>query len=179
MDASINNKSAFNIYVWINFCLTICVLAIFIIFLTENILNRRIPVHDSKDYVNTLIIIVISYMILKTLEFLIIPTYFEATVSFGQINIRSFNPNKKNGFRFFLMLFYRKHLIIHTIERQSYNNYRILIERFGIKKSLILQKTENGILYESSPINISFLGVRKYTDLILSIDRLKEKFSLN
>jgi hypothetical protein len=38
---------------------------------------------------------------------------------------------------------------------------------------------DNGKLFESKPINISFLGVRKYTDLILSIDRLKEKISLN
>jgi hypothetical protein len=177
MNASINNKYAFTIYALLNFCLTISVIAIFIIFLSENILNSRIPIHDSN--VNILIIIFISYMIIKILEFLIRPSYFEATVSFGQINIRSFNPNKRNGFRFFFMLFYKKYLTVHTIERQSYNNYRILIERFGLKKSLILQKTENGVLYESSPVNISFLGVRKYTDLILAIDRLKGKFSMN
>jgi hypothetical protein len=179
MDDRITNKSAFIVYAWINLFLTISAIIFFMFFIIENILNRKIQIHNSESYDSILILIVISYMILKIIEFLIRPSYFEAIVSFGQIDIRSFNPNKRNGFRFFFMLFYRNHLTVHTIERQSYNNYRILIERSGIKKSLILQKTENGNLYESSPINISFLGVRKYTDLILAIDRLKEKFSLN
>jgi hypothetical protein len=88
---------------------------------------------------------------------LIQPAYFEAKINFGQIYIKSFNPNRKNGIRFLLMLFYQKYSIEHTIERQSYNNYRIVISRFGFKKSLILQRTENGKLYESKAINISFL----------------------
>jgi hypothetical protein len=70
-------------------------------------------------------------------------------------------------------------LQVHSISRQAFNNYRILIEKAGLRKSLILQKIENGKLYESKPINISFLGVKKYTALILSIDRLKEKITLN
>lgn len=104
---------------------------------------------------------------------------FEAKINFGQIYIKSFNPNQKNRLRFILILFYKKYLIEHTIDRQSYNNYRIEIKRFGFKKRLILQKTEDGNLYESKAINISFLGAKKYTDLLLSIDRIKEKISLN
>jgi hypothetical protein len=119
------------------------------------------------------------YLFFVLFNLLIQPAYFEARINFGQIYIKSFNPNKKNGFRFFLMLFYQRYSIEHIIARQSYNNYRIEIERFGFKKNLILQKTENGLLYESKPINISFLGAKKYTDLLLSIDRLKEKISLN
>jgi len=77
------------------------------------------------------------------------------------------------------MLWYDKYLTELVIDRQSYNNYKLLIDRLGFRKNLILQKIDNGKLYESTPINISFLGAKKYTDLILSIDRLKEKMTMN
>jgi hypothetical protein len=142
-------------------------------------MNKRISLNSSATYLTVVIFGATSYIVLRFLDYLIKPSYFEATINFGQINIASFSPKNKNGLNFILMFSYKKYLTEYTIERHSYNDYRILIERFGIKKSLILQKTENGKLYESLPINISLLGVRKYTNLILAIDRLKEKFSLN
>jgi hypothetical protein len=179
MNDKINNKLAFKVFAWINFFLTTFAIAYFIVFIIETLMDKRISLNSSKEYVNIVIIGAVSYIILRFLDYLIKPSYFEATINFGQINITSFTPNNKNGFKFILIFFYNKYLTEHVIERQSYTDYRILIERFGFKKSLFLQKTENGILFESSPINISLLGVRKYTNLILAIDRLKEKFSLN
>jgi len=179
MTEKITNRLAFNIYVWINFCLTCSVMVFFSIFLLENILNKKIPAHNSEMFGSILVILIVLYVILWGVNFLIKPSYLEAEISFGQIKIHSFNPNRRNGFSFFLMLFYRKSLKEHIIERKSYNDYRIVIGRLGIVKSMVLQKTENGILYESSPISIGFLAVRKYTNLILAIDRLKGKFSLN
>jgi hypothetical protein len=176
MNENINNRIAFNIYVLINFCLTISATGFLTIFIIENITGTKIITHQSVSYVIAFLII---YMIFAFFDLLFKPAYFEATINYQQIYIKSFNPGKKNRMRFFLILFYQKYAIVHTIDRQSYNNYKIEIEWYGFKKSLVLQKTENGKLYESKSINISFLGARKYTDLILSIDRLKEKISLN
>jgi hypothetical protein len=176
MNESINNRLAFNIYVMINFCFTISVVGFFTIFLIENISGKKIIYIQSLGY---LIAFLILYMIFRLFDLLIKPAFFEAKIHYGQIYIKSFNPNVKNRFRFILMLFYQKYLLEHTLDRQSYNNYRIEIELFGLKKGLILQKTENGKLFESKSINISFLGAEKYTKLILSIDRLKEKITLN
>jgi len=176
MSDNINNRLVFNIYIWTNFCLFF----LFFFYLLPLLIayrsgNKDLIQHSTKYFM----IVTIVGIIVNIFNFLIKPGYFEAIISFGQIRIKSYNPNTRNGFSIFFMLFYNKYLLEHTIERQSFNNYRILIERFGFKKSLILQKMENGKLFESKPINISFLGVRKYTDLILSIDRLKEKISLN
>ena len=77
------------------------------------------------------------------------------------------------------MLFYKRYLIEQTINQKFYNNYILKIDRFGLRRNLILQKIEKGVLYQSKPINISFLGIKKYTNLILSIDRLQEKITLN
>lgn len=176
MNQNINNRLAFNIFVIISFCLTFNIIVFFAIFLFESISGNKTFIHQSVIFVITSFML---YLFFVLFNLLIQPAYFEARINFGQIYIKSFNPNKKNGFRFFLMLFYQRYSIEHIIARQSYNNYRIEIERFGFKKNLILQKTENGLLYESKPINISFLGAKKYTDLLLSIDRLKEKISLN
>ena len=176
MNENINNRLAFNIYVIISFCLTFIIIVFFAIFLYETISNSKTPLHQSSLFVITSLVL---YILLVLFNLLIQPAYFEAKINFGQIYIKSFNPNRKNGFRFFLMLFYQRYSIEHIIARQSYSNYRIEIERLGFKKTLILQKTEDGKLYESKAINISFLGIKKYTDLLLSIDRLKEKISLN
>lgn len=176
MNQKISNGLAFTIYAWMSFFLFIFMMVCLLIFSLSVIKGYKglIP-HPMGLILSPLILA----MIFRVFDSIIKPAYFEADLSYEQICFKSFNPNTKNGTRFFLMLFFRKYLQVHTIDRHSYNNYRILIERFGFKKSLILQKIENGKLYESKPINISLLGLQKYTDLILSIDRLKEKISLN
>jgi len=44
---------------------------------------------------------------------------------------------------------------------------------------LIFQKIEKDGISETSEINISLLGQKKYTNLILSIDRMQGKINLN
>jgi hypothetical protein len=176
MDTNINNRLVFNIYVWSNFCLLIVFLVYVLLILIGYKTGNRELVHSSTI---SLMIVAFATLIIRIFDFLIKPAYFEAIISFGQIHIKSFNQIKNHGFDFIRMLDYSKYLLDHKIDRQSFTSYRINIEMFGLKKSLILQKMDNGKLFESKPINISFFGVRKYTDLILSIDRLKEKLSLN
>jgi hypothetical protein len=55
----------------------------------------------------------------------------------------------------------------------------LVISICGIRKALILQKINKSGIYETSDINISFLGQKKYTELVLSIDRMKGKINLN
>ena len=124
-------------------------------------------------------IVPIFVVVYHIFDYFIQPAYFEAKFSTGQIILKTFNTNKKNGLRVMSMLFYDKHLKEQRIDRQFYNNYKISIDRWGFRKNLILQKIDMGIIYESKPINISFLGAKKYTNLILSIDRLREKITLN
>jgi hypothetical protein len=176
MDYKISNRIIFNIYAWTNFTLLIIFIIIQVVLLLAYKTANKELVHNV---IIVSVILVFTTLIIRIFDYLIKPAYFEATISFGHIHIKSFNQIKNHGFDFLRMLVYRKYLIEHKLDRQSFTSYRINIEFSGFKKSLILQKIENGKLFESGPINISFLGARKYTDLILSIDRLKEKISMN
>jgi len=176
MEHRITNRLIFNIYVWANFTLLI----IFLIFQSALIVGYKTANKELIHYaIFTSVIVVLATIIIRIFDYLVKPAYFEATIGFGHIHIKSFNQVKNHGFDFLQMLVYQKYLIVHKLDRQSFTSYKINIELSGFRKSLILQKMENGKLYESKPINISFLGARKYTDLILSIDRLKEKISVN
>jgi len=175
MENRIGNKLAFNIYVWLRFFLLIC----FVLFFFWQVL--KIPKkfgYNSFDQQFIIIFAVIAILVVL-FEYLINPAYFEVHILNGKIIFKSFEPNMKNGLIYFLMLFYQKNLNEHIIERQAYNNYKINIDRLGFRKKLIFQKIDNGKIYESTPINISFLSTKKYTELILSIDRLQEKITLN
>jgi hypothetical protein len=176
MNQKIDNKLAFEFYVWTHFVLMIFAICyISTLFIGLRLGYKGIVLHS---FVLVIIIAPIA-LITIVIDNLIKPAFFEVLINYGEISIKSFNPNTKNGLKFLLLISYKKYLTEHKLDRKSYNNYRILIEKLGFKKSLILQKIENGNLYESTPINISFLGAKKYTDLILAIDRLKEKISLN
>jgi hypothetical protein len=176
MDNTINNKLAFNFYVWANligFVLTF----LFLLFLFIAIKTHETGMTNSL--LRYILIFPVLAAISQLFDYLIQPAYIEFQISHNEIRFKSFNPNRNNKFRIFLMVAYKKYLIEQTINQQSYNNYILKIDRFGLRRNLILQKLENGVLYQSKPIDISFLGIKKYTNLILSIDRLQEKISLN
>jgi len=176
MKERINNRIVFNLYVWISFFIFIMAILITILWILK--LNKEI-IQQWRGFLSIELILFIVFILFGIADNLIKPAYFEALITTDQILIKSFNPNLRNDARIIMMLFYRKHIAEYKISRQTYNNYKIQIERFGFKRSLILQKIENGRIYESKPINISFLGIKKYTDLIISIDRLKEKITVN
>lgn len=176
MRDNINNRVSFNIYAWFNFFIFILFLICWGFISVRLITGNKTIIQVTDAF---FIVVMIIFLSLKLFEIIVRPGFIEAEINFGQIIIKTYNPDIKNKAYIFRTLFYNKHLQVHSISRQAFNNYKILIEKSGLKKSLILQKTENGKLYESKPINISFLGVKKYTNLILSIDRLKEKITLN
>ena len=176
MNKRIDNRIAFNIYMWIIFCFILAMIFymifLFIGFADNDVLLKR----RLMDYI---FIAPVFLLLLKIMDYLVKPSYFEARITSGQIIIKTFDPNKINGLRLLFMLRYDRHLMEQSIDRQFYNNYKISIARWGFRKTMTLQKIDNGKLYESKPINISFLGAKKYTDLILSIDRLREKITMN
>ena len=175
MKNTINNRLAFNIYIWTRFFLLIVFL--FVIFLHVFKISQAIGFNAINF--QFIVVLAIFAVLISIFEYLINPAYFEVLIFNGKIIFNYFEPNKRNGFIYILILFYKKYLKEHRIDRQSYNSYKIKIDRFGFRKKLIFQKIDNGKLYESMPINISFLNTRKYTELILSIDRLQEKINLN
>ncbi len=174
MKSTISNTLAFSIYVWIRFFLFVFLLLL----LLFQVIKTPSLEHYRHSY-QFLTFIAILNLTLLLFDYIFSPTYFEAVVFNGKIIFKYFNPNKRNALMFFLMLFYKKFSIEQIIERQAYNNYKIKIDRFGFRKNLIFQKIDKGQIYESTPINISFLHAKKYTDLVLSIDRLQEKITLN
>lgn len=176
MDNKIDNKLAFNIYIWFNFSIFISFCLYFLLSIIAAQNNNITLFNSLKGYI---LIWPLIIGISKLFDYLIQPAYFESQILNGEIRFKSLNPNRNNRFRFFLMPFYKRHLIEQTINQQSYNNYILKIDRLGLRRNLIFQKLENGKLYKSTSINISFLGIKKYTNLILSIDRLQEKITLN
>jgi len=175
MKSAINNRLAFNSYIWTRFFLVI----IFVFFLLVHVfkISQNIGINEIRGVIIAIFAIFAIFILI--FEYMINPAYFEAIIYNGKIVFNYFEPNRKNGLIYIRILFYSKHLKEHIIERQSYNNYKIQIDRLGFRKKLIFQKMEHGKIYESTPINISFLNTKKYTELILSIDRLQEKINLN
>ena len=92
---------------------------------------------------------------------------------------RYFKPDGSNILQFIFLLFYLGNLKEHILTRRSYNGYTLNIRKFGIRKYIILQIIDQGKIYDSKPMDISFLGTRNYTELILSLERLKEKITVN
>ena len=176
MNNKIDNKLAFNIYVWVNLSIYVLVLGYLLFFSLAFKNNDRSLINRLIEYI---LIGPLLVVISQLFEYFIQPAYFEYQILYDEIRFKSYNPNRNNRFRFFLIIFYKRHLIEQTISKQTYNNYTIKFDRFGFRKNLILQKLENGNLYQSKPINISFLSIKKYTDFILSIDRLRDKINLN
>ena len=171
----IDNKKAYQIYIILNLIFSI------IGFLIGGISIRGLITHDWS-IINTLkpyFGFIIIFILWGFMEFVIRPSYIEIILSEKEIIIRTFSPNIRNGIRFILMLRYQKYLKELKIGKQEYNDYKLQIDKWGLRKLLILQKINKNGIFETSEINISLLGQKKYTNLILSIDRLKGKINLN
>jgi len=173
----INNAREFKIYVIlfsILFCIgfTIGVISIISIFTGDWTLINSFDPSLKFGFVTIIIV-------LGLIELVIRPSYIETIINEDKILIRVFSPNKGSGIRYLWMLGYKKYIKEYVIARQEYNDYKLYIAKFGFRKTIVLQKIDKNGIYETKPINISLLGQKKYTELILSIDRLKGKINLN
>jgi hypothetical protein len=173
--SKIDNKKGFQIYIVVNLIVSIMGFSIGILSIRSVITQDWSFIDIIKPYLGLITI----FILFGLMEVAIKPSYIETTINEREIIIRTFKPNIQNGLRFILMLGYQKHLKELRLSQQEYNDYKLFIDRFGLRKILMLQKINKSGVYETSEINISLLGQKKFTNLILSIDRLKGKINLN
>ena len=180
----IDNKREFQIYVLINFIVSL--IGIPIITLTSiGLIKREWGLyHFLHQYIGIELALVITGLFLIAFIFWAFfrtmnPAFIEVIINEKDISIKTYKPNIHNSISFILMLRYKNSLQEIKLSKLEYNDYKLLIDKFGFRKRLILQKINKTGLYGTSEINISLLGQKKYTDMILSIDRLNGKINLN
>jgi len=175
MNLKISNKILFYAVAIIK--LFLFLIAILLIFLVMIQIASGKPAREGYIHLRFLTFLFIGILLLITR--FISPFYFECILKQNEIRIRFFNPERRNTLQFLFVMFSLGNLKEHILNRKSYNGYVLKIGKLGFKKQLILKMINEGKIYDSKPINISFLGIRKYTELILALDRLKEKINLN
>jgi hypothetical protein len=179
MHLSISNKKEFQIYVIVYFILTVIGFLIGIISIVSITTGDWILINSLKAYPGLISIFLIFVALFVFLELILNPAYIETIINEKEIVIRTFSPNIRNGLRSIRMLRYKSHLKELILSTQDYNDYKLKIDNLGFRKLLILQRFNKLGIAETSQINISFLGIKKYSELILSIDRLRGKINLN
>ena len=132
----IDNKKVFQIYIIMN-------LIFFIIgFLIAIFSIRGLITHDWR-IINTLkpyFGFIAIFILYGFIEFIMRPSYIETIISEKEIIIKTFSPNIRNGIRFILMLRYKKYIKELKLSKQEYNDYKLKIDKWGLRKLLILQK---------------------------------------
>jgi hypothetical protein len=172
----INNKQIYKALIAINIVIVLLIL-FFVVFYIYAI-NSGIK--NPFQYYHLGIYPLLFIFLFGCIRYIFPPCYFEAELLNECIKIKLINSSKYYIVRFiFLLLTNQIKPTEFMIDRVSFTNYRIEISKWGFNKRLILQKSVNGDLFESKPIRIDYLGYKKYTDLIISIERLSQKMSLN
>jgi hypothetical protein len=176
----INNKTLFEIYLSLRTIFFI-VLAIFIvIIITTKLLqieffSFRFSVYDYVQ-MNAMNGFIICFLWISEK---IKPAFIEFHLTGNEIIIKTYNPHLNRWESPFILFRYKKRIREIKIRRDEYIDYKLTIGKFGLQKELKLQKLYNNGVYETSNINISLLGRKKYTNLILAIDRLRTNIFLN
>jgi len=176
----INNKKTFEIYLILRLIIFIILLITTVIIATTLLLKINLYQTIASNFgSNTLLSLTLSSSILMMIDGRIKPAFIDIQIIGDMILIRTYNPHVKKWESPFGLLGYKKKIKELLISREEYNDYKLQFGGFGLKKELKLHKINNSGVYESANINISLLGQRKYTNLILAIDRLRTKICLN
>ena len=174
----INNKIEYRIYQLLKMSYII-VLVIFISLMTIvkltgiQTLNLHQDVFYSLFALNFFITIILFFI--ERLQ----PSYIEFNALNNEIIIKTYKPNPRSLKSFLDLFGYKKNMKEYRVNRDEFTNYKLTISQFGFRKELKLQKTNNNNVYESASINLCFIGQRKFTNLVLAIDRLCNKICLN
>ena len=176
----INNKTAFEICLIIRFVIFL-VPAIFVglIFAARigGIDLFQLVIHDFI-YFALCLFLALAFIFSITSE-IIKPTFVEFDFASDEIVVKTYRPDLYKKSAPFALFGYKKRIIEFKISKEEYNDYKLTIGKLGIYKELKLQKTNNDGVYDSPKINISLLGQKKYTNLILAVERLRTKISMN
>lgn len=180
----INNRNAFKIYITISLLLYFSMFFL-IIGSIPGIINKDLSIirflilHFGIISIIVLSVFFLFYGIAILFDYLLKPSYIEADFRESEVVIRTFRSEWKNLIKLNSVLHYQNHLNEIRVTKQEYNDYKLLIDNFGLRRRLIIQKINKAGIHESSEINISLIGLKKYSELILLIDRLKGKLNLN
>jgi len=174
----INNKTEFRIYQLFKISF-ILVLLIFILTITVTKLIGIQTINLPKDIFYSLFALNFFMTILMFIIEKLQPTYIEFYAQNNEIIIKTYKPNPRSLKSFLDLFGYKKNMKEYRVNRDEFTNYKLSVGRFGLRKELKLQKTNNNKVYESASLNLSFIGQRKYTNLVLAIDRLCNKICLN
>ena len=179
----INNKTLFEIYLIFRFIIFITIMIIGGLIITKVLLNIDLfqiifPGYGSLVE-NPFIVFNWFSICFLIIDEKIKPAFIEFQVIDEEISIKTYNPHSNKWESPFVLFGYKKRIKELKISRAEYNDYKLIIGKFGFRKELKLQKTNNTGIYESSDINISLLGQKKYTNLLLAIDRLRTKICMN
>ena len=128
---------------------------------------------------NPLMVLNLFLICLILIDERIKPAFIEYQLIEDEIIIKTYNPHLNRWESPFILFGYKNRFKEYKISRVDYKDYSLTIGKLGLRKELKLQKIDNNGIYETSNINISLLDIRKYTNLIISIDRLRTKFCLN
>jgi len=179
----ITNKTIFEIYLIFRFIIFITIILVGSLIISKSLLKIDLfqfiyPNYGSLE-VNPLIVLNWFSICFIIIDERIRPAFIEFQVSDDEITIKTYNPHSNRWESPFVLFAYKKRIHEFIISREEFNNYKLTIGKFGFHKELKLQKTDNTGIYKSSDINISLLGQKNYTNLILAIDRLRTKICLN
>jgi hypothetical protein len=179
----INNKTQFEIYLIFRLFIFITIIIISGIIITRVLLKIDLvqmifPNYESVEE-NPLMLLNWFSAFFLIIDERIKPAFIEYQLNEDEIRIKTYNPHSTRWESPFVLWGYKKRIKVLKINREEYTNYNLTIGKFGIKKELRLQKINNDGVYKSANINISLLGQKKYTNLIVAIDRLRTKICLN
>lgn len=176
----ISNKKAFEIYLILRSVVLIGLIVVSGVLISTIVF--KLDLYDTVASTvgnSTLLICTWLSCVLIIIDGRIKPAYVELSVCDSQIVIRTYSPHlSKWRIQFFLMG-YKSRIRELLVSREEFNDYALHFGQLGVKKELKLQKINTTGIYESASINISLLSAGEYTKLILAVDRLRTKFSLN
>jgi hypothetical protein len=173
----INNKTVFEFYLISRLIIMITLVVLTGIVLTSTFIKIDFIQHLIPNYVNrgkdTLIIFSWVLIFFILIDERIKPAFIELHFIEDEIKIKTYNPHSNRWESPFILFGYKKRIKELKIIREDYTDYHVTIGKFGFRKELSLQKTNNNGVSKTSDISISLLGQKKYTNLISSLNKFK------
>jgi len=173
----INNKKVFEIYLIFRLLVFTTILIFGVQVITKVLLRIDLLQVIFPNY-GTLLENPLIALNLLSIGFLLIderikPAFIEFQIIKNKIIIETYNPHSNRWESPFILFAYKKRIKELKISNEEYIDYKLTIGKFGIKKEMKLQKIDTNSVYESTNINISLLGQRKYANLLSALDRFK------
>jgi len=178
-----NNKTLFEIYLIFRLFIFITLIIISGMIITSVVLKIDLVQMIFPNYgsvvENPLMALNWFLIFFLIIDERIKPAYIEYQLNDDEISIKTYNPHSTRWESPFVLWGYKKRIKVLKMNRDEFTNYNLILGKFGIKKELRIRKINHDGVSQSAKINISLLGQKKYTNLIVAIDILRTKICLN